>query len=69
MEFSEARDFTLPFGKFKGHTIDEVACTDDGLRYLDWLRGCEIRAHRFRTALDVYMDDPNVTGETVDALE
>ena len=39
MEFSEAKITLMPFGKYKGKTIDQIAETDSGLRYLDWLRG------------------------------
>jgi len=29
----------IPFGRFKGREIADVADSDDGLRYLDWLVG------------------------------
>lgn len=32
-----AAAFTLPFGKFRGKTVGELAKSDDGLRYLAWL--------------------------------
>ena len=39
MTFATAAAFILPFGAFKGQKIDQVAESDDGLRYLDNLRG------------------------------
>ena len=29
--------FEMPFGKHKGKTLDQIAETDQGLLYLDWL--------------------------------
>lgn len=54
----------VPLGKYKGQTIDDVATTDDGLRYLDWLRGAmEYDPYRWRLwggfleRLAAYLDD------------
>lgn len=63
MTFREAQAFIIPYGKYRDQTIDQVASTDAGLLYLDWLRG-----HResksvdspFDVALGVYLDDPSV---------
>lgn len=35
-ELGETR---IPFGKYRGDTLDDIASTDEGLRYLDWLAG------------------------------
>ena len=32
-------DYEMPFGKYEGETLDEIASTDAGLRYLDWAAG------------------------------
>jgi hypothetical protein len=37
--FTEASAYVLTIGKYKGKTLDEIATTDDGLVYLDWLLG------------------------------
>jgi hypothetical protein len=29
----------MPWGKYKGQTLDVIAVTDAGLKYLDWLLG------------------------------
>lgn len=39
MTFEQAKQFRMTMGKHKGKTIDSVAYTDEGLRYLDWLFG------------------------------
>ena len=70
MELKEAKTVRLPFGKHKGETIDDVACKDDGLRYLDWMHGLDnIRDERFREALECYFDDPDIAKEIEDALK
>jgi hypothetical protein len=66
--FQEARDVLVPFGKFQGVPIDKVAYTDDGLRYLDWLRGKNLYG-RFKEALDTYLTDPSIVRELESARE
>lgn len=39
MTFDKARRVKMPFGKFTGKTLDNIAESDDGLLYLDWLAG------------------------------
>jgi hypothetical protein len=62
--FAQARDFVLPYGTHKGKTLDKVAETDSGLRYLDWLFG-EIEAEdsAVRDALGVYLTDSAIASE------
>ncbi len=38
MTRSEANDFVMPIGKYKGLKLDEIAGTEDDLDYLTWLR-------------------------------
>lgn len=74
MTFSTASAFILPFGDFKGQALDQVAQSDDGLRYLDNLRGkldtdaAEGRwlsrdAYNTKRNLAVYLDDPAIAKE------
>ena len=64
MTFKEASEFTMPFGKFKGKTLDSIASDDDGLRYLEWLYGeREGQASKLDGALDIYLSDPDIEGE------
>jgi uncharacterized protein (DUF3820 family) len=59
----------IPFGKHKGRTIDDIAGDNDGLRYLDWLRGQDWLFRDIREALDGYLDDPAIARELDDALD
>jgi hypothetical protein len=31
--------FVMPFGKYRGRTLDQIAAEHDGEEYLDWLIG------------------------------
>ncbi len=53
----------VPFGQFNGMTIDKIAETDDGLRYIDWLSGEEIRRPVLREAIHVYVSDKTIAKE------
>jgi hypothetical protein len=46
----------MPFGKHKGKTLDQIAETDDGLLYLDWLSDQKLDRY-LRTSVDVYLAD------------
>lgn len=63
MTFSDAKEIRMPFGKFKGESFDKIAETDDGLLYLDWLRGEKIHDRRLRSAVEAYLDDPAIKAE------
>ena len=65
--FKEAAAFVLSFGKYRGVTLDAIAVTDDGLKYLDWLRGeraghCNAKRD-VDAALAAYLDDPAIKRE------
>ena len=60
--FKEAAAFVLSFGKYRGVTLDAIAVTDDGLKYLDWLRG-ERGGSKRDAALAAYLDDPAIKRE------
>lgn len=66
MTFQSARNYKMPFGKHKGQTLDGVASTDEGLQYLDWLRG-EREGREFKSefdrALETYLGDPSIAEE------
>lgn len=68
MTFAEAANTTIPFGKHQGDRIDDVAKTDEGLRYLDWMRTCDIRSRRFSQALTTYMEDESIQRELEEAM-
>lgn len=69
MTFTEASAFVMPFGQHKGQTLDQIATTDRGLSYLDWLRGerksdaqVYMRDH-LDGALVVYLSDPTIAAD------
>jgi hypothetical protein len=68
MDFKEAQGVIMPFGRFKGKTIDEIAMTDDGLRYLDWLYGQKIESPVLWDAINTYMRDPVISRELDELL-
>lgn len=68
MTFKEAAAFKAPFGKYKGKTFDEIAMSDKGLKYLDWMRGLDNLYPATRAALAAYLDDPAIKKE-LDGLE
>jgi len=57
------------FGKYYGKSIDEIAGTDRGLLYLDWLRGREwLKPDMFRVVSE-YLDDPETKRAVASALQ
>lgn len=70
MTFKDAANFVMPFGKYKGKTLDAIATDDEGLRYLDWLRGAREEDREPHTAidyaLDAYLSDPSICRELED---
>jgi hypothetical protein len=71
MIWAEAAAFPMSFGQYKGEKLDVVAKTDEGLRYLDWVRG-EVwqwpKRQDLAQALDVYLDDPCIRSELEEIL-
>jgi hypothetical protein len=66
MTFDQAKAYEMPFGKHKGRTLDDIAKDDDGLRYLDWMRGAREEDGKNDTvdkALRTYLDDPSIQKE------
>lgn len=61
--FETARNYKMQFGKHQGETLDEIAASDEGLKYLDWLAGSPNLRDYVRTALVVYLADPSIKKE------
>ena len=59
-EFKAAQNYTIHFGKYKGKTINEISCTDEGLLYLDWLRGQGWIISHLAAHLKAFLEDPTV---------
>jgi uncharacterized protein (DUF3820 family) len=56
----------MPFGKYRGKRLDDIASTDDGLKYLDWAVG-EFRPGNVRDFIERYLRDETIR-EELDAL-
>lgn len=70
MTIEKAKAFPMPIGKYKGWPLDHIAEDDEGLLYLDWLRGW-IEGKDFgelHEALRVYLDDPTIAGDLKELL-
>ena len=61
--YKEAAEHVLTFGKYKDITIDEVACDDEGLRYLDWAKGANAGEIDDRVMISAYLNDPAIAKE------
>ncbi len=63
MTFDDAKDYRLPFGPYMGQSLDQVAETDSGLRYLDRLVDSRLLTPDVRDALDAYLSDKVIQRE------
>ena len=63
-----AKDTVVPFGKFRGMTIDEIAKTDDGLRWLDWATDV-VESPRLLKEISDYLKDPSIARDLERALD
>ena len=59
MTFEEARDFVMPFGMYKGDTLNSIASSYEGLKYLDWIVGEHLYGD-VKDAIEAYLDDASV---------
>lgn len=70
MKFSEASAFPMPYGKYFGRTLDDIASTDAGLLYLDWVRGItkpeRPDLNPLYLALRAYLDDPTISKDVAE---
>ena len=64
-----ADNHKIPFGKFKGKTLDQIGSTPEGLRYLDWALGQDWLHNYERDAIATFLSDPAVKRELDDALD
>lgn len=59
MNYDQAKNCTMAFGKHKDQTLDDIASKGDhGLRYLDWLSGQGWVTGTLKIALEIFLDDP-----------
>ena len=65
--FAKAKAFILSFGPYAEKSLDQIAETDDGLRYLDNLNG-KISGGYLGLCLDTYLNDPVIAKELHDII-
>ena len=51
--------FVMLFGKYKGKRLNQIATTDRGLLYLDWLVG-EFDPGPVKAAVEAYISDAGI---------
>ncbi len=61
-------DFKLTFGKYKDQTLNQIAASDEGLRYLDWFVG-EVKSPGIKTALKLFLDNQELSRRLEELLD
>jgi uncharacterized protein (DUF3820 family) len=69
MEFSEAKEVRMPFGKYIGKTLDDIAITDEGLKYIDWLSDQDWLRGSIKEAVAVYVKDATIAKDIAEFTE
>lgn len=68
--FKVAAQYRMPFGKYFGQTLDDIAKTDAGLLYLDYIRG-ERKEKKNNNEVDrmlnAYLSDPGIVRDLYEA--
>ena len=59
----QAGGFVLGFGKYRGRSIEQVAGTDDGLRYLDYVVGQDWCFPDTKEAIGLYLAQDHIRRE------
>ncbi len=61
-------DYVMPFGKWKGLTLDEIAETSDGLRWLDWAAGEFDVTSEAGQQIRSFVANPAIVREIIEAI-
>jgi hypothetical protein len=59
----------IQFGKYRGKSIDDIARTEDGLKYLDWLRDQPWITVAVREDIELYLKDPSIARDLDQATD
>lgn len=62
-QFKAAQQYVIRFGNYKDKSLDKIAETDDGLKYLDWLLGQNWLRDLARMHITYYLSDPTIKKE------
>lgn len=60
---------SIPFGKYKGYSIERIGESDEGLLYLDWLVGQSWLKAELRRELESYLGQPTIRAEVQKLVE
>lgn len=52
MDKHEALNYIIPFGKFKGSTVDDLFSTREGVAYLNWMIENNVPKGKLKEAID-----------------
>lgn len=63
-----ASEIKLPYGKYRGKTLDEIASTREGLLYLDNMVDEFPRDSYLKKAIKDFLSDPTIQKELDDLL-
>jgi hypothetical protein len=69
MTFDQACKWVMPDGKYVGQALDKIAGTDQGLKYLDWMRGQGWCRGFRKEAIETYLNEPAIARELEQLLE
>jgi len=69
MTAKEAGGIVVRFGKFKGQSIEEIAISDEGLKYLDWIVGQDFCYPETKEAIQIYLGQPGVQKDLESLLD
>jgi len=69
LTFAEAARTVIPFGDYKGQTIDHVAQTDEGLLWLDEIVDWPNLFEDLSEAIQTYLTDRAISGELKSILD
>ena len=67
MDFEQAKNTVIPFGKFKGETIEHISRTRTGLLWLDWATDI-VQDKRLSEAISVFLGDPGIARDLKDMV-
>ncbi len=63
MTFDQACKYRMPDGKHCGKALDDIARDDDGLLYLDWMRGQDWCRGERKEAIDTYLNHSSIASD------
>jgi predicted alpha/beta hydrolase len=67
--FATAAAYVIRFGKYRGKTVDEIASSNGGLRYLDWMRGALHLDFHTANAVCSYLEDPTIAKDLAELVK